>query len=217
MNRVTTVQRRTGLDQHSHRVERSRADGMMQRCGVRVEIPRGPRDVDSERDDPGERPGFPPQRCKDEGELLLARARQRSQSVEIVGPVEARGRSQGERRPARHQMRRSLDVPVDQRVLGSSRGRCAGIDQHVEKRNLNACAACDPRPRDQSQRVVELFLQALDPRRSSRLHDRTRHVGDVRWQRAVADRILGDEPQQVGGLEEAVQRAADLAAKPRAR
>src|SRR5207237_10270027 len=74
----------------------------------------------------------------------------------------------------------------------------------------DGAVAGDPGPTDQAERGVDLLLEGSGALALGRGDDDAGDLGDVPRERAVADGVLGDEPEEVGAVEEAVERAADF-------
>jgi len=113
----------------------------------------------------------------------------------------------------------ALLVPADAVVLSGMRAhvfveRSAGVHEDVDKRDLHSALSRDPGPGHQAQGGIELLLEARHALAARRVHDRARQRRDVAGQPAVSNRVLGDEPEQPGPFEEAVEGIADLLPEP---
>ena len=78
---------------------------------------------------------------------------------------------------------------IDEGIVRRTLRRPGGVEQDVDEPELHRTAPRDPRPRDQAQRVVQLFPQAAGAVSLRRPQNRPRDLDDVRRQRAVADGI----------------------------
>jgi hypothetical protein len=112
-------------------------------------------------------------------------------------------------------MRGRGDVAVHERVVRIAIERGAGSNEHIDEGDLNVALPRDPRPRDELKRVIELLAQAGDAGMLCRADDRPSDLRDVRRKAAVAHRVFGNEPQQIGLLKEAVECISDLVTQPR--
>jgi hypothetical protein len=105
-------------------------------------------------------------------------------------------------------------VVADESLHRPALHRRSFIDEDVQQLQLTPILTSDRRAHREMEGRVELMLQVRHCGALRSIDDGLRNRPDVRRQLASPNRILGDEPEQVGILEEPVERSPDLTAHP---
>src|SRR5262245_36852581 len=141
--------------------------------------------------------------CQDKTKLLLVACGRQCQLICLLPKIKTKCSSQCEFRTSLNEMPGSINMSIDEGIITNTVRRCAGVNEYVEQGGLHTTLACNARPCNQSECIVNLFLKAgrfffcfVDNDGSNPC--------DISRKRSVPCRVLSNEPQQIGAFKKSI-------------